>query len=51
MTPTSNHAMERTATRRAFTFTVAATFRFDPRALSVAVAHLVLVRPKPANHT
>src|SRR6266446_6612412 len=43
-TPPPNQAMERTATRPVFTFEISNHFHFGPHSLSVAVAHLVLVR-------
>src|SRR3954466_15965942 len=41
----SNHAMERTRTRRGSTLALASLFPGKPRAPSVPLAHLVLVRP------
>ena len=43
-TNTPNQAMELTATRRVFTFRMTKTFSLRAAPLSVAVAHLVLVR-------
>ena len=40
----SNQAMERTATRRTFTFAGLKGVHVAPRSLWVAVAHLILVR-------
>ncbi len=43
--PRPNQAMERTATRRAFTFPVASAPPLQATPLPVAVAHFILVRP------
>ena len=44
MQPSPNHAVERTATRRAFTICVAWTLSLRSSAVPVAVAHFILVR-------